>query len=800
MPDPNELLNPYFIKESIVEFLKSTNEKYKNIDFIESDSQSLITDISSYLTILISNKFEQSLSDFYIQTQTNEKINLLLSQYGYKKSFGIPSQVNLSLFFDEKTMVQFNHLELENFIIPPLVLKVIDNNGNTWLNKNSILVTRTVERFGENKEFYKYRMSSQNGGSIFSFIQMKLNIHDFNVDTQELSRNRQLQEQGGYIIKDHYIDDFTRIHLDLNILKREVLEYLYNNKNIKEHIYSKFDSVNEIQNSKFHIDKYENFILNKYITISYNEVQDSFDIINGDDKYNGYRIKKSDLPLYLQYYNTKGENQNQLLGQVNRYQGIETNVLINGKVYMNYSDFSKHHELNIKSLFIPQKIKIKYNMITNRPLTQEELDNPKSEIFLFDLFNISTVNESMKFYGYSHINMIVRQEENVVVGKNQEQIEDIKHNFNQYIKQKNKIVTLLDIENYLNFFLRGFSYSLNQTSTYKHVLNRQYINGIENRLYILPQLFKDDNLKNVSLTKGHKILTSELVEDPIIYSIFNYTGEKFNIHEELKQTIISTVDVQFQKPQKIYIYTDRPIDVVQDQKISINSIFYGLKEKLDAYSDIKNNRYNVFDNINLIDILSVISEVSGIINIDMEKFLDSFNIIVENVLESNNILPLQYNVTENKPRKIKTTYLLPLTPQQEDENFISNTLSVFLFENQIGEVLPTGISEIFQEYKSYDNFIMQSPIQIKLLKEVVSYDYTIEPLYSVKDYVTPIPQIIDPIYSKIKINKDNFLLPDTTQCVLIKYVQNYTSFENTFNESIMSQSEIPVQVKNWLSS
>jgi len=51
---------------------------------------------------------------------------LLLSQYGYKKNFGIPSQVNLNLKFDSKSMIQLNMLEIENFIIPPLILRVID--------------------------------------------------------------------------------------------------------------------------------------------------------------------------------------------------------------------------------------------------------------------------------------------------------------------------------------------------------------------------------------------------------------------------------------------------------------------------------------------------------------------------------------------------------------------------------------------------------------------------------------------------------------------------------------------------
>jgi len=73
----------------------------------------------------------------------------------------------LSLKFDEKSMIHLNLLEIENFLIPPLILKVVDTNNNSWLNKNSILVTRTMEKFGKNNEYYKYRMSSTNGSNVF---------------------------------------------------------------------------------------------------------------------------------------------------------------------------------------------------------------------------------------------------------------------------------------------------------------------------------------------------------------------------------------------------------------------------------------------------------------------------------------------------------------------------------------------------------------------------------------------------------------------------------------------------------
>lgn len=797
MPQPNELINPYFLKEQIIEYLKSNYETYKEIDFNQQDSQSLITDIQSYVTVLISNQFEQQVSDFYITTQSNDRVELLLSQYGYKKNFGIPSQVNLSLKFDEKSMIQLNLLEIENFIIPPLILKVVDTNNNSWLNKNSILVTRTMEKFGKNNEYYKYRMSSTNGSNVFQFIQMMLILKNLNINLNQFSRNNILSETEGYIIKDHYIDDFKRFNLDLKLMSREKIEYMYNNVSITEYVYKQFDKIDSIQNSKFHVQNYDTYINNRYVTLSYNEVQNTFELINGDSINNGYTIKKEDLPLFLQYYQTKGENQNQLLGQVNRYMGVESQILINDNIYLNYTNYNNYTDYNIKGLFIPQKIKIKYNLNTKKSLTQEELQNQKTEIFLYDLLNISTINESMRFYGYSPLNIIIIQEENVVVGRNQEKIEQIKHNFNSYIKQKNKVVTIQDIDNYINYFLKGFSYSLNQTSTYKYIQNKSYVNGLENRLYICPQLFKDDNLRNFYLPKGSKILSSELIKDPIVLSEYNYTKEKYNIQQELKNNIVQTMDVQFQNNKTYYIYSKFPIEVFQDSKISINSIFYNLKDKLDQYQNIKNNRFNIYDNINLIDILTVISEVNGVINVNMEKFLESFDVIIENTLESNNILPLQYQIIENKPKKIKTQYLLPISANSKEEYFMSNSLNVFLFENQIGEIVKNGINEIFNPTLEFENFIMQNPINIKLKEEIVQYDYTILPLYTVKDTVLPVPQIIDTTVSKIKTIKSDFLKSDSSQCLILNYTQDYN--DSLFEEKIVENNLIKANVFNTLS-
>jgi len=56
------------------------------------------------------------------------------------------------------------------------------------------------------------------------------------------------------------------------LLKKEEISYIYNNINILENKYNIFENINEIQQSKFHVENYDNYILNKYITFSYNEV------------------------------------------------------------------------------------------------------------------------------------------------------------------------------------------------------------------------------------------------------------------------------------------------------------------------------------------------------------------------------------------------------------------------------------------------------------------------------------------------------------------------------------------------
>ena len=128
---------------------------------------------------------------------------------------------------------------------------------------------------------------------------------------------------------------------------------------------------------------------------------------------------------------------------------------------------------------------------------------------------------------------------------------------------------------------------------------------------------------------------------------------------------------------------------------------------------------------------------------------------------------------------------------------MSNSLNVFLFENQIGEIVKNGINEIFNPTLEFENFIMQNPINIKLKEEIVQYDYTILPLYTVKDTVLPVPQIIDTTVSKIKTIKSDFLKSDSSQCLILNYTQDYN--DSLFEEKIVENNLIKANVFNTLS-
>ncbi|HOZ55334.1 MAG TPA: hypothetical protein PK993_04780 [Clostridia bacterium] len=75
---------------------------------------------------------------------------------------------------------------------------------------------------------------------------MHLVIKPFNPNLEELSRNNILSETEGYIIKDHYIDDFKRLYLDLKIMSKTKIEYMFNNRNITEYLYDTFKNVETI--------------------------------------------------------------------------------------------------------------------------------------------------------------------------------------------------------------------------------------------------------------------------------------------------------------------------------------------------------------------------------------------------------------------------------------------------------------------------------------------------------------------------------------------------------------------------
>jgi hypothetical protein len=59
-------------------------------------------------------------------------------------------------------MVEMNDLGIKSLTIPPLLIKMKDDNNNIWMNKNSLLITKTPEIIKKdgNTYYYKYQITS----------------------------------------------------------------------------------------------------------------------------------------------------------------------------------------------------------------------------------------------------------------------------------------------------------------------------------------------------------------------------------------------------------------------------------------------------------------------------------------------------------------------------------------------------------------------------------------------------------------------------------------------------------------
>ena len=496
----NEILNFDKIKQSIIEYLKSTFSEYSQLSFDKSTSQDLIADIQSYVTQLMSQRFEQSISDFYIETQQSDKINLLLSQYGYRKSFGIPSQTQLKLTLDENSMYEFNELELASFTIPQLSLLVSDDNNHLWTNKNSILVTKTPQTFTKKvkisgqdvtRTYNKYSLVSITGSDEIPFVQMNYYetaiVDGLNVPNKIIEF---LSETRGFPVNNYFIRDQSNI--DLKILpfqRRQELSGIY---------YDLYDEIDIIDQSKYNIEDYDSFINNKYLIMDYNDILRKFIIINGDDQTRGFMLKTlpENKTLTLQFYMTQGSRGQQEFGQVNKFAGTQQKILLDNRIYLSRPDFTENND-NIRVDLFSDIVYLNRNLKTGELIPDPPSSNQR--VSLYDFFDIQNQSTPMQSYGWKKVNIVVQQQTPVIQGKDVEKLEDIKYNFSKYIKQKDKLVTVTDIEQYLEMFLKGLTLSLNQTQVYKEQIINTIVNSIQNTVFILPQVMKDENYRNLSL-------------------------------------------------------------------------------------------------------------------------------------------------------------------------------------------------------------------------------------------------------------------------------------------------------------
>lgn len=722
MIDYDSLVDKELIKSKLIDYLKKNFDKYKNLDFDESNGQSFIVDVQSYLTNLVSNRFEQQVQDFYLTTSQTDKINLLLSQYGYTKTFGIPSQCILKLDFTDEQMYELNELNIDVIFVPPLVLKIQDDNGNIWLNKNSLLIMKTPEKFqyqtkimDENnntktvtKDFYKYKITSFIGVDEIPFVQMDYFIRTVEGSGKRFEKIQILQKSEGYPVHNFRINDY--IDIDLSI-RPFIVDQVRSTTTLT--MYKLFSNIKEFVQSKYHTNDYETFIRNEYMVVEYDEVNEVFNLINGDNEVNGYNLNGQ---LTLGFYRTKGDEGYQLLGSVNTYIGLSDYLMLNNNLYYLNTPYL---DSNLKMLFIPNRVLITKDLKTGQILSNEIENDENQQIFIQNLFDIKNSNEVMNKYGYKPLNILVTQVEPVITGKGQETLDTLKFNFSQFLRQKDKIVTRKDIEQYLNNFLKNVSHSLNQVGTYKNQFSRVYVDKIKNVLKILPVVLKTDNLKQITFPKGSIIYPSELPETLTQNQLLNYTYEKESIIKELKEKIIQTMEVEYQDWELLKIYTKKPILLNQLDEVSINSILQQLKDKLNTIVDVKTKFYDIFTELNFMDMIMSLNKIEGLKTIDVDEFMENISVKGYKEFKSGYILPLQLQRYKGIRNKIKSVYFVPINTHQDDEDLISDTLKLDMFNTQQGETDNDNVDEVFQDENFYTtNYIYPQPVNVNRNIEV----------------------------------------------------------------------------------
>lgn len=733
-------------------------------------------------------RFEQSISDFYIETQQSDKINLLLSQYGYRKSFGIPSQTQLKLQLDENSMYEFNELELASFTIPQLSLLVSDDNNHLWLNKNSILVTRTPQTFTKKvkingqdvvRTYNKYSMVSITGSDEIPFVQM--NYYETSIVDGLNMPNKIIEflsETRGFPVNNYFIRDQTNI--DLRILpfaKRQELNGIY---------YELYDEIDIIDQSKYNIENYNSFINNKYLIIDYNDILRKFIIINGDDQTRGFMLKTlpDNKTLTLQFYLTSGSRGQQEFGQVNKFAGTQQKIILNDKIYLSRPDFTENND-NIRVDLFSDIVFLNRNLKTGELIPDPSSSNQR--VSLYDFFDIQNQSTPMQSYGWKKCNIVVTQQTPVIQGKDVEKLEDIKYNFSKYIKQKDKLVTVTDIEQYLEMFLKGLTLSLNQTQVYKEQIINTIVNSIQNTVFILPQVMKDENYRNLTFPIGTKIYGSDLPEDPQILPRFKYTYEKDSIIEEIKSNIVQTMNVEFQNSETLEIITNLPISVWQDTTIPVNSIISGIKQKIDNFLNFYLDFFNPFESIDLLNLYINLTKVNGIISIDMERYKKQFILQSKRELESKFVLPMQIQSIEQVKDTIKTQYIIPFKYHQSDEEIRLNDIQISLFGGQIGRVV--YLEEQLDDSPLISQQVSQLPIDIKLKDARMDEILENIPTIQSDDYQTK--YIIDSTYSKQE-KQNNPTTQSSTQFTILNVEALLTQTNLQVNETVSNSYEITI--------
>ena len=700
------------LKNNLIQFLRSKKE-YDTVDFDNSTAISIILDQLAYSTTVLNQKHEMSLQDLFVTTSNNyTKLSEILKQYGYNRRISYPAHTILQLGIDTSNYeildLFFDYISNIGIQIPPLLLKFVDGNGNIWTNRNSILIVREYI----NSTDYIYKCVSVFGSEDITFIQLEpISIMATNskgkylplLNDKLLTKNINIQDVSQYKLDVILTDENYNIITDINGNKYEVVQSIYEKEDIN----------------------------NPYIIFRYNTFNESFE----------YFIPETDTSLpdnfRILFYQNVGPDGNVSKGFVSKYEGIFNYIFLPDQIYITDESI-----LDIADgIYPPQHIK-------DIVFPQVPVDSP---------YNLLEIIKNLKF--------TIINEYDQTGGKSIETIEEIKYNFPKYMKSKNKIITNEDLYTFQQKQLTGSTDIQNAVllSTYPYAVIDSEQDKLRNMQNLKILVARDKYIRNLQQLRGYEIVYNRLANQDNLIPEYLYTEEKSILKNELENRIPLTTTIRINDLNKQNFYSTKPLDIYINST-ALDNIKTGIPVILDKLLAIDNQDIDIFKGYDLIKLTYALSSLNGIVSFNINNFINSLQVFLENSFTINNQINFSINRCDSVDinNDLKEFYIFPFLPLNKSEHIIQSETNIMMFGNVIGTILKTDknvqdfislpVQKISQENiadikKIYDdnmnNFIYyhyldQMNTTGNLNSKVFLYDvpYEIDPTYGQYTYKT----------------------------------------------------------------